>query len=87
MFRVVDKQARAAKYPFLETGRIAVAGQSCGGVEAYAVINDTRIGVLGVFNSGLLSEAESKRIVPDHQGEAGVLFPWRKHGYCVCQCE
>ena len=73
-YRVVDKQKRAAKYPFLESGRIAVAGQSCGGVEAYAVVNDTRIGALGVFNSGLMTEAESKRVVPTIKGKPVFYF-------------
>ena len=71
---MVDKQNRVAKYPFLESGRIAVAGQSCGGLEAYAVVNDTRIGALGVFNSGFLTEAESKAVVPLIKGKPVFYF-------------
>ncbi len=72
--RVVDKQQRAAKYPFLQSARIAVAGQSCGGLEAYAVVNDTRIGALGVFNSGFLTEAEAKTVVPTIKGKPVFYF-------------
>ena len=72
--RVVDKQQRAAEYPFLESARIAVAGQSCGGVEAITVANDTRIGALGVFNSGLLTEAESKTVVSAIKGKPVFYF-------------
>ncbi|KAK3356870.1 Alpha/Beta hydrolase protein [Lasiosphaeria hispida] len=56
--------AAAAKHPSLDPSRIAVAGQSCGGVEAYAVANDTRVSVVGIFNSGLMTPAESRRVVP-----------------------
>lgn len=38
----------------LDTGSMAVAGQSCGGLEAINVGNDTRVRTVGVFNSGLL---------------------------------
>jgi len=62
--RVVDTQARAAKYPFVESGRVAVAGQSCGGLEAYEVASDTRIKALGVFNSGFFTTSEARRVLP-----------------------
>ena len=52
------------KYSFLDTSRIGVAGQSCGGVEAYGVEGDKRLSVIGIFNSGLMSAAESQRIAP-----------------------
>jgi len=41
-----------------------VAGQSCGGVEAYAVGGDARVMVIGIFNSGLMTAAESQRTAP-----------------------
>ena len=40
----------------IDTGRIAVMGQSCGGLEAYEVsARDSRVTATGIFNSGLLS--------------------------------
>ncbi|KAK3898484.1 hypothetical protein C8A05DRAFT_37923 [Staphylotrichum tortipilum] len=58
----------------LALDRVGVAGQSCGGVEAYDVIGDKRVGVLGVFNSGLMTEAESKRVVPGLGGKKVFYF-------------
>ncbi|KAK4228732.1 hypothetical protein QBC38DRAFT_361268 [Podospora fimiseda] len=59
----VFSQEAKQRYPFLETSRIAVAGMSCGGVEAYnAGANDNRVSTIGIFNSGLLSVQDSERI-------------------------
>lgn len=69
-----EQQARTVKYPGLERRRIAVAGQSCGGVEAYAVVSDARVGALGMFNSGLMTEAESRRVVPGIKGKPVFYF-------------
>jgi dienelactone hydrolase len=45
----------ADKYGEIQKHRIAAAGQSCGGLEAYvAAVNDDRIKAIGIFNSGLL---------------------------------
>jgi dienelactone hydrolase len=60
----VTSDATKAKYPFLDVSRLAVAGQSCGGVEAYNVASDKRITAIGIFNSGLMTPAESQRIAP-----------------------
>lgn len=37
-----------------DTSRIAVAGQSCGGIQAYSVHDDERVTAIGIFNSGML---------------------------------
>jgi len=55
----VTSSSAAGEYPFLELSRIAVAGQSCGGVEAY-----DRVSALGLFNSGLMTAAASQKAVP-----------------------
>ncbi|KAK0739898.1 hypothetical protein B0T21DRAFT_437200 [Apiosordaria backusii] len=53
------------RYPWLETSRISVSGMSCGGVEAYtAGVDDNRVTTIGIYNSGLLSEQESRNIAP-----------------------
>jgi hypothetical protein len=38
----------------LDTGKIAVMGMSCGGIQVYAVSADPRIRMLGIWNSGIL---------------------------------
>ncbi|KAL4767060.1 Alpha/Beta hydrolase protein [Aspergillus nidulans var. acristatus] len=38
----------------IDRSRIAVAGQSCGGLEAYQMRDDERVRYLGIFNSGFL---------------------------------
>lgn len=47
------------KYPTVDSTRIAVAGQSCGGIEAFNLVNDTRVSAFGIFNSGAFSAATS----------------------------
>jgi hypothetical protein len=49
----------ASKYGDIETAKIAVAGQSCGGLEAYqASHNDDRIKLTMIFNSGFLMDSQ-----------------------------
>lgn len=48
--------AAGGKYGVPDTSKVAVAGQSCGGVQAYsAAYKDARIKHIGVFNSGVFS--------------------------------
>jgi dienelactone hydrolase len=51
-----------ARYGYVDASRIAAAGFSCGGMQAYNVSGDARVKALGIFNSGLMGEAESKRV-------------------------
>ncbi|KAL5000847.1 Alpha/Beta hydrolase protein [Aspergillus recurvatus] len=51
----IEKSAnKTGKYRTVDTSRIAVAGQSCGGLEAYQMRDDERVKYLGIFNSGFL---------------------------------
>ncbi|KAL4805426.1 hypothetical protein BDV18DRAFT_152738 [Aspergillus unguis] len=50
----VEEKAGSGKYASVDTSRIAVAGQSCGGLEAYQMRDDERVQYLGIFNSGFL---------------------------------
>ncbi|WP_433200601.1 cellulose binding domain-containing protein [Dactylosporangium sp. CS-047395] len=43
-------------YGKLDTSKIAVAGWSCGGLEAYEVSNDSRVTTTMIFSSGLLDD-------------------------------
>jgi hypothetical protein len=38
----------------LDASKIAVMGMSCGGIQAYAVSEDPRVKLVGIFNSGIL---------------------------------
>jgi hypothetical protein len=58
----VSANAGKGKYANVDGTRIAVAGQSCGGLEAYEMRNDTRVSAFGIFNSGEFSEADSKSV-------------------------
>jgi len=46
-------------YGRLDTSRIAVMGQSCGGVQALAVSSDPRVALTGIWNSGLFASRPS----------------------------
>jgi hypothetical protein len=48
----VDENAGKGEWAHLDKSRIAAAGQSCGGGEAYGVVSDPRVKVVGIFNSG-----------------------------------
>jgi Cellulose binding domain len=49
-------------YGRLDTAHIAVAGWSCGGLEAYAVSNDPRVTTTAIFSSGLLNDADDYQL-------------------------
>ena len=49
-------------YGKLDTTKIAVAGWSCGGLEAYEVSNDPRVTTTGIFSSGLLNDANDYQL-------------------------
>jgi hypothetical protein len=55
--------AANGKYGAIDTSKIAVAGQSCGGIEAYsAAYKDERIKQIGIFNSGVI-DAEKRPLL------------------------
>lgn len=49
-------------YDRIDTTKVAVAGFSCGGLEAYAVSNDPRVTTTGIFSSGLLNDADDYQL-------------------------
>ncbi|WP_203931593.1 ricin-type beta-trefoil lectin domain protein [Virgisporangium ochraceum] len=49
-------------YGKIDTSKIAVAGFSCGGLEAYAVSNDSRVTTTAIFSSGLLNDADDYQL-------------------------
>jgi hypothetical protein len=48
----VTENAGKGKFTNVDGSRIAVAGQSCGGLETYDVATDPSVSVVGIFNSG-----------------------------------
>ncbi|GAA4916543.1 alpha/beta hydrolase [Streptomonospora salina] len=46
----------------LDTGAIAVMGQSCGGIEAYEASDDDRVDTTVLWNSGMLSDLDNWRL-------------------------
>lgn len=49
-------------YGKLDTSHVAVGGWSCGGLEAYAVSNDSRITTTLIFSSGLLNDGDDYQL-------------------------
>ncbi|PMD42127.1 hypothetical protein L207DRAFT_580802 [Hyaloscypha variabilis F] len=49
-------------YAQVDTTKIAVSGQSCGGLEAYDLRADPRIFTIGIFNSGEFAATDSKTV-------------------------
>jgi len=60
---VAENSRQGSKYyGRLDTTKIAVAGWSCGGLEAYAVSDDPRVTTTGIFSSGLLNDADDYQL-------------------------
>lgn len=56
----VYKNAGQAGFANVDRTRLAAAGQSCGGVQAFSASLDKRVTVTGIFNSGLLNPENTK---------------------------
>ncbi len=53
---IAENGRRDSKYyGKLDTSKIAVMGMSCGGIQSYAVAEDPRIKLIGIWNSGILN--------------------------------
>ncbi|MFG2085200.1 MULTISPECIES: alpha/beta hydrolase [unclassified Spirillospora] len=50
----------------IDTGKVAVMGQSCGGLEAYEVSADPRVTATGIWNSGMLSDSDNWQLARLH---------------------
>ncbi|KAA9376016.1 cellulose-binding protein [Microbispora cellulosiformans] len=60
---VAENSRQGGKYNGrLDTSKIAVGGWSCGGLEAYAVSNDSRITTTTIFSSGLLNDSDDYQL-------------------------
>jgi cellulase/cellobiase CelA1 len=60
---VAENSRQGGKYyGRLDTTKIAVAGFSCGGLEAYAVSHDPRVTTTAIFSSGLLNDADDYQL-------------------------
>ncbi|MEU7752264.1 cellulose binding domain-containing protein [Micromonospora sp. NPDC049171] len=60
---VAENSRQGSKYfNRIDTTKVAVAGFSCGGLEAYAVSNDPRVTTTGIFSSGLLNDADDYQL-------------------------
>jgi hypothetical protein len=53
--------AGKGKYVNVDATKIMAAGFSCGGVEAYAQIYDSRVSTIGIFSSGLLDNTTAAK--------------------------
>ncbi|KAF2672019.1 hypothetical protein BT63DRAFT_476838 [Microthyrium microscopicum] len=55
----VSKNAGTGEYAHVDKSRLAVSGQSCGGIQAYSASLDKRVTLTAIFNSGLTVEANT----------------------------
>ncbi|KAK4507288.1 hypothetical protein PRZ48_001023 [Zasmidium cellare] len=47
----------------VDASKIAAAGMSCGGLEAYEQVSDERVSAFGIFNSGQFTESSTAEVV------------------------
>jgi hypothetical protein len=50
----IASKAGSGEFATIDATKIAAAGMSCGGIEAYDQQTDGRVATIGIFNSGLL---------------------------------
>jgi hypothetical protein len=55
----VTKNAGKGQFVNMDGSKIAAAGQSCGGIQAYSASLDHRVKATGIFNSGLIVDKNS----------------------------
>lgn len=55
----VYANAGKGKYATVDKTKLAAAGQSCGGIQAYSASLDPRVTLTGIFNSGLISRGNT----------------------------
>ncbi|KAH7120902.1 hypothetical protein B0J11DRAFT_589718 [Dendryphion nanum] len=87
----ITKVAGKGNYSHVDASRIAVWGQSCGGVESYYNAFDERVSSIGIFNSGQLTPNESttvagkvtKPIFYFLGGPSDVAYPNGERDYTV----
>lgn len=60
-----NKRPGSPYFGKLDTAKIAVMGQSCGGLQASAAARDPRVSVLGIWNSGLFDNAQHIKDIAD----------------------
>lgn len=60
-----NKRPGSPYFGKLDTAKIAVMGQSCGGLQASAAARDPRVSVLGIWNSGLFDNAQRIKDIAD----------------------
>jgi dienelactone hydrolase len=53
------QNAGRGKWANINASKIAAAGMSCGGVQAYSLNRDSRISAYGIFNSGTLDASQT----------------------------
>lgn len=58
----ITKVAGTGNYAAVDASRMAVSGWSCGGLQAYEVMADSRFSVVGIFSSGQFSQADSQKV-------------------------
>ncbi|EHA53795.1 hypothetical protein MGG_04573 [Pyricularia oryzae 70-15] len=51
-------RAGRGRFATMDATRVVAAGQSCGGLEAYAMKNDSRVAALGIYDSGYLNDTD-----------------------------
>jgi hypothetical protein len=78
----VEQNAGKGKWAHLDPTRIAAAGQSCGGGEAYGVANDPRVKVIGIFNSGGMTGMGGTNASPATFTKP-VWFLYIEYGLCA----
>ncbi|RAY14754.1 alpha/beta hydrolase [Actinomadura craniellae] len=89
---IAENSRRTSKYyGKIDTTKVAVMGQSCGGLEAYEVASsDARIDTTVIWNSGMLSDADNAQLArlrapiayftggPSDIAYANAIDDWRR---------
>jgi len=69
----VYKNAGQGRFASVDKTKLAAAGQSCGGIQAYSASLDKRVTLTGIFNSGLIN-AENTKLFPQLHAPVGFFL-------------
>jgi dienelactone hydrolase len=69
----ITKNAGQGKWQHIDGSKIAAAGQSCGGIQAFSASLDPRVKLTGIFNSGLINAENTDKFKQLH-GPVGFFL-------------
>jgi hypothetical protein len=79
----IEKESKDSKSRFynkVKTDKMAAMGMSCGGIMSYGAAHDPHVGTVGIWNSGMFSDEDRKKVFDTMHGSAIIITGGDKPG-------